>query len=173
MIIPYFQRRAFDMDGLQLLIEQQNEFEAYKSEKARQLEEHVNHLKYLITTEFLSICPDFDHEIKEENILLFKYKELNISIQIVNPITEKRNEKEYNLAERSTKRLIIKVSIQRKMNAKSEYFEVLDATQYKKDGEYLYKFDSNTTSNFLELIDMFFKHVKKNKVEFKQDRFPY
>ena len=173
MIIPYFQRRAFDMEGLQRLIEQQHEFEAYKSDKAKQLDEHVNHLKYLITTEFLTICADFEHEIKEDNSLFFKYKELTILIQIVNPITEKRKEKEYNLAERSTKRLTIRVSIQRKKNAESECFEVIDVTQYKKDGEYLYKFDSNTTSNFLELIDLFFNHVEKNKVNFKQDIFPY
>lgn len=171
MIIPYFQRRAFDMDGLQLLIEQQNEFEVYKSEKARQLEEHVNHLKYLITTEFLSTCPDFDHEIKEDNVLSFKYKELILLIQIVNPITEKRNEKEYNFAERATKRLKVKVTMKRKKEAHPEIFEILDVTQYKKNGPYTYKYDDKTTEDFLELLDLFFKYFVVKKVEFNQSEF--
>ncbi|MHA3081010.1 hypothetical protein [Acinetobacter sp. ANC 5502] len=156
------------MEGLQLLIEQQHEFEAYNSEKARQLDEHVNHLKYLITTEFLSICEDFEHEIKENNILSFKYKELSILIQIINPITEKRKEKEYNFAERATKRLKIKVSIQRKKNADLECFEVLDITQYKKNESYTYKYGDRSTNDFLELLNLFFNHVSNNKVEFKQ-----
>ncbi|ENU80315.1 hypothetical protein F975_02071 [Acinetobacter sp. ANC 3789] len=156
------------MEGLQLLIEQQHEFEAYNSEKARQLDEHVNHLKDLITKEFLSICEDFEHEIKENNILSFKYKELSIYIQIINPITEKRKEKEYNFAERVTKRLKINVSIQRKKNADLECFEVLDITQYKKNGSYTYKHSDSSTNDFLELVDLFFNHVITNKVEFKQ-----
>lgn len=155
------------MDGLQLLIEQQHEFEAYKSEKARQLEDHVNHLKYLITTEFLSTCADFDHEIKEDNILSFKYKDLIILIQIVNPITEQRNEKEYNLAERATKRLKIKVTMQRKRAADQEIFEILDVTQYKKNESYTYKYDDKPTEDFLELLNLFFKYFANKKVEFK------
>lgn len=36
------------MEGLTKLIQQQHEFEAYKSQKAQQLADHVDHLKYLI-----------------------------------------------------------------------------------------------------------------------------
>lgn len=156
------------MNGLKQLIEQQHEFEAYNSEKARQLGEHVDHLKYLITTEFLTICKDFEHEIKEENTLIFKYKDLSLSIHIINPMTEKRNEKEYNLAERAAKKLTIKLSIQRKKNAELANFEVFDITQYEKNGPYTYKYSTNPTENFLELLDLFFNYVSNQKVEFQE-----
>ncbi|MHA3099197.1 hypothetical protein [Acinetobacter brisouii] len=171
LAILWVNNEYLEMEGLELLIKQQHEFEAYKTDKAKQLAVHVDHLKYVITTEFLTICSNFEHTVKDDSFLLFNYKELSIFIQIINPITEKRKEKEYNLAERATQRLKINVGIQRKKNADLERFEVLDVTQYKKNGAYTYTYGDRKTEDFLELLNLFFNHVSNNKVEFTQSNF--
>lgn len=160
------------MEGLTKLIQQQHEFEAYKSQKAQQLADHVDHLKYIITTKLLEVCEEFDHSIKEPDTLVFKYKELTISIKIINPITEKRNEKEYNLAQRVSERLTIILSVQKKKDAKEDTYTIKDKTQYKKKGPYLYEIQTQNGStiyeDFLEILDMYFNHIFQLKVEFKK-----
>lgn len=160
------------MEGLEKLVQQQHEFEAYKTKKAQQLADHVDHLKYIITTKLLEVCEGFDHSIKDPDTLVFKYHELTISIQIINPITEKRNEKEYNIAQRATERLTIVLSVQKKKDAKEDTYTIRDKTQYKKNGPYLYEVETQSSPNiyedFLEVLDVYFDHIYKLKVEFNK-----
>ena len=161
------------MEGLTKLIQQQHEFEAYKSQKAQQLADHVDHLKYLITTKLLEVCEEFDHSIIEQDTLVFTYKELTISIKIINPITEKRAEKEYNLAKRVSERLTIILSVQKKKDAQEDTYTIKDTTQYKKNGPYLYQIQTQngptTTEDFLQILDTYFSHISALKVEFKEN----
>lgn len=160
------------MEGLTKLIQQQNEFEAYKTEKAQQLADHVDHLKYIITTKFLELCEAFDHSIEDLDTLVFKYQELTISIKIINPITEKRNEKEYNIAQRASERLTIVLSVQKKKDALENTYKIKDKTQYKKNGPYLYEIETQSTpamyKDFLEVLDVYFNYIHGLKVDFKK-----
>lgn len=166
------------MEGLKKLIEQQHEYEAYKTHKAQQLADHVDHLKYLITTKLLEVCEDWDHSITEPNTLGFKYKELTISIKIINPITEKRTEKEYNLAQRASERLKIILGVCKKQGAIEVSYTIKDVTQYKKDGPYLYEVETsggpNRYEDFLKVLDIYFNHIYEMKVEFaREDDLPF
>jgi hypothetical protein len=159
------------MNGLKKLVEQQHEYEAYKIYKAKQLEDHVDHLKYLITTKLLEVCENFDHSISDQDTLVFAYKELTVSIKIINPITEKRNEKEYNLSQRVSERLIIILSVQKKKDAKEDTYTIKDKTQYKKNGPYVYEIQTQEGptkyEDFLEILNLYFNHISELKVEFK------
>lgn len=158
------------MEGLKNLIKQQDEYETYKTKKSQQLADHVDHLKYIVTTKLLELCEDWDHSISEPNTLIFNYKELSISIQIINPITETRKEKEYNLSQRVSERLKMVINVSKKQGSKDFSYTIEDKTQYKKDGPYIYEIDTQAgperSEDFLYLLDRCFSHIHNLKVDF-------
>lgn len=162
------------MNGLKKLIEQQHKFEAFKTKKALQLSEHVSVLKNLIVSSFLESCPDLQYNDNEVNTLKFSFQELEIEIEIINPITQEISEEYYNFSKRARKKLAINLSIQRKMDAIKEYYLIEDITQYKTDGEYTYKVSEIIDTNILEILDKCFNNSVGLKVEFKpKDDLPF
>lgn len=162
------------MNGLKKLIEQQYQFEAFKTKKALQLSEHVSVLKKLIVSSFLESCPDLHYDYNQVNTVEFSFRELKIEIEIINPITEEISEDHYNLSERARKKLTINLSIQRKMDAIKEHYLIEDITQYKNDGEYTYKVSDIIDTKILELLDKCFNNSVGLKVEFNpKDDLPF
>lgn len=153
------------MKNLLKLINEQNELNVYIDEKVEALRKHQLFLNETIPEQFIKNGLEYITDEKKPNMHLFTYSELEITIEVKNPIDQ-----ELPLSKAISKRLEIEIKIKRKVDTESRLYSIMDRTkyktEYKENGTYRYSIyrEEDAEKDLFEIIDRIFNHEIKQEI---------